>query len=259
MFFYFSKIVTFFIDPLFLFFVITLISILFSRLRYKIRFGFLILIGLIYLLSTQIVSNQLMGYLENAVNPSPLQGHYDTVVVLSGMAHPEQGGEGGEGGIEFGGAVDRILKGMEMIRDGRANYMILSGGDGSLTQKNPSESVLLKTFAIKMGIPGDRIIVEPGSKNTAENASETAQIIKQYQWGNILLITSAFHMYRANGAFRNAGVEADLLPVDYNAGSSISDFRSFLPSSAALAKSSRVFHEILGIVAYGITGKAKYF
>jgi len=84
------------------------------------------------------------------------------------------------------------------------------------------------------------------------------EIVNNEKIKKIVLITSAFHMFRANGCFRSVGLEPHLFPVDYNANLEIADFRYFLPSSSALMESNRFIHESLGIIIYALTGRAKY-
>ena len=62
------------------------------------------------------------------------------------------------------------------------------------------ESEWTYNFLLNMGIDSNRIIIEPYSRNTMENASYTAKIIKNNQEKS-LLITSAIHMRRAKMCF----------------------------------------------------------
>ena len=160
--------------------------------------------------------------------------------------------------LEFNDSVDRILKGIDLKKNNRVKYLIISGGEGSLIQKGRSEAMLLERFAESMGILKDDILLDTSSKNTYENALNTLNILDEKRIKKTVLITSAFHMFRADGCFRKVGIEAHLLPVDYNSSLEIPDFRYFLPSSDALTESNRFIHESIGIIIYGITGKAKY-
>ena len=59
-----------------------------------------------------------------------------------------------------------------------------------------------------------RVILETSSRNTFENAVDSAQIIKPKADERWLLITSAAHMPRAVGCFRRAGFSIVAYPVD---------------------------------------------
>ncbi|MBU2514773.1 YdcF family protein [bacterium] len=252
MFFIISKVLTVFTDPLVYILLLAFIGVL----KFKKRIFSFALFLIFYLISTPVVSQRLLFSLEHLKSPSLVEKQYDAVVVLSGMLNLNMSSSNT---IEFEGAVDRVLSGIGIMRSKTANYLILSGGDGSLIQKGRSEASLLADFSEKMGVTKDRILVDQDSRNTFENAVNTKKIIDEHQFKKILLITSAFHMFRAQGCFNRVGIKVDLLPVDFGANLTISDFRYFLPSSDALSSSNRFIHEAIGIIAYGLSGKARYF
>ena len=67
----------------------------------------------------------------------------------------------------------------------------------------------------KLGVARDRVIVERASRNTAENAAFTKQLVMPKAGERWLLVTSAMHMPRAVGVFQKAGFAVDAYPVDY--------------------------------------------
>lgn len=257
MFFYLSKISTFIIDPVFLLLFFTVLSWIFSRKRFRQKLKSLFIILVFYALSTEIVANGLFSILEKAVPPSRLQPPYDSVIVLSGMTRST--GHPILSNIEFTDATDRILIGIKLVKENKADYLIITGGDGSLTQRNDPEAIALKKFAIEWGIDGDKIIVDAASRNTAENAINSVQIIRKKGFQKNLMVTSAFHMVRAKGCFKKAGLAVDVLPVDFRVARDALDFRAYLPSAPALKLSGEFIHETIGIFVYGLSGKASYF
>jgi uncharacterized SAM-binding protein YcdF (DUF218 family) len=60
-----------------------------------------------------------------------------------------------------------------------------------------------------------RVILETSSRNTFENAVDSAQIVKPQAGESWLLVTSAAHMPRAVGCFRRAGFSIVAYPVDF--------------------------------------------
>ncbi len=161
--------------------------------------------------------------------------------------------------VEFGSAVDRILTGIELVKNGTADFLLISGGDGALFDRGKSESEMLEAFAIRWGIPEQQILIDRNSRNTFENAVESRKIIQQHNFKKLLLVTSAFHMFRSSGCFKQQDLEVDVLPVDYYATAQISDdFRNYLPSTQALGRMNAAVHEIIGITAYSITGKSTH-
>ncbi len=252
MFFNLSKIATFLIDPIFVVLIFCFLGLIKIK-NHKLIALFVFVI--IYLISTPFISNKALHFLEHLEKPSKLANHYNAVVVLSGMLNLNVDTSKD---IEFGGSVDRILAGIDLVRNGKADYLIISGGDGSLISRGLSEARLLKKFAIKWGINSQKIIIDADSRNTYENALESAKLVKKHDFDKLLLITSAFHMYRAHGCFRRAGLDVDVLPVDYEAITNAPDFRYFLPSSGALSGTNQTIHELIGILVYGMSGKADY-
>jgi len=255
MFFHVSKIITFLIDPLFAILVLLFVFIIRGTRRWKSRLIFLMIFAALYLGTTGLVANRLMFSLEHLVPPSAAGPKYDAVIVLSGMTGIQKQDTRQ---IEFSGAVDRILIGMQLLRENRAERMIISGGDGSLTQRQRPEAELLRDFAIQWGIEPMRIFIDTTSRNTYENAVRTADMAKGLKLGRSLLITSAFHMFRAWGCFQKAGLSVDGLPVDVLAEVEFTDVRKRLPASGSLEKTNQVIHEVVGIFVYRLTGRADY-
>jgi len=103
-----------------------------------------------------------------------------------------------------------------------------------------------------------QILIDDASRNTYENAVMTAKLLENRKMKKLLLVTSAFHMFRARGCFKKVGLDVDIYPVDYMAGNMENDFRSFLPASVSLAKANLVIHELIGIFIYSITARADY-
>lgn len=255
MFFYLSKIVTFLIDPLFIILLLLAVFLVRGTRRIRTRLIFLSLYFVLYLVSTGFVANALLVKLERLVPPSPPVARYDAVIVLSGMTGIQNHNDDR---IEFSGAVDRILAGIRMIREGRSDRLIISGGDGSLKQINRPEAEMLRSFAIRWGLDPKQILIDSESRNTYENAVRTAELLSEHPADRLLLITSAFHMFRSRGCFRQAGLAVDVYPVDFMGEEKVADFRGFLPSSISLARTNRVVHELVGIVVYWLSGRADY-
>lgn len=251
MFFYISKAIVFLTDPLFVFFLFCF----FFLFRLKRRLFPMLVFLIFYFLSTSFVSQRLMFALENLKQPTIQEKQYDAVVVLSGMLRLTLSSSEK---IEFNDAVDRILAGIDIVQSNKAKYLVLSGGDGSMFQTGRSESNLLADFSKTLGVSQGKILVDHNSKNTFENAVNTKKIITDRQFKDVLLITSAFHMFRSQGCFNRQGMLVDVFPVDYRATLKVSDYRDFLPSAGALSQSRRFIHETIGIIAYGLTGKARY-
>lgn len=103
----------------------------------------------------------------------------------------------------------------------------------------------MRRLLLDLGVPAEAILLEESSRNTRQNASESAALLKARGIRRILLVTSATHMDRALGHFREAGLEVTPAPADFqNMG--IVDARRWLPNADALAQSARSLKEWVG-------------
>lgn len=132
--------------------------------------------------------------------------------------------------------------------------VIFSGG---ITEPNGlSQADVAGDYLASLGIPRARLILERKSRNTAENASETYAMLKpNVRQGRWLLITSAFHMPRAVGAFRAAGLEVIPYPVAYQT-TGVGVGAWVFDVAENLRLSDLAVHEWIGLAAYYWAGKS---
>ncbi|OGG96877.1 MAG: hypothetical protein A2527_00440 [Candidatus Lambdaproteobacteria bacterium RIFOXYD2_FULL_50_16] len=247
MFFWWSKVLRIFLDPLF--WALILLP-WFWRGRKVWLLGWLAF----WALSTPLCAELLLGHLEQLTPPEPLRKGPGYLVVLTGMLDLENSGEG----PEFGAAADRILKASQWVQAGYGDHLLVVGGDGSLNPTGRSEAQILGDWLLEQGFPPDQLTLLPYSKNTWENALEVAQLTGSLGDTKLGLVTSAFHMYRARGAFLKAGLKTSAHPVDYRAHPNQQGFWAIWPKSAALAQTVWVFEEYVGILVYRLSGRADY-
>ena len=98
------------------------------------------------------------------------------------------------------------------------------------------------------------IIIENTSRNTKENAFNSAEILKkQFPNGDFLLITSATHMKRAQLCFDIANLKTTAFPTDCT--TSYTNFGIeylLLPRVSALEVWENLIHEWIGYLVYKI-------
>ena len=95
----------------------------------------------------------------------------------------------------------------------------------------------------------------PPVLNTAEEAVAIRRL-QPLRQSRVLLVTSAFHMRRAQRLFERQGMQVLPFPVDFQArgrwvGPVWRDPTQWLPSARALDDSSRAMREQLGRLVYG--------
>ena len=208
--------------------------------------------AVLVLFSLSATADRLMRFAESSAPRTFRPGaRYDAVIVLGGVLEQRPSTLGGEG-PEMTSAADRITRALELLRTGQARNVLISGGAMHPQPGEPVEAEELSALLQAWGVPAEQIAVEPRSRNTRENAVESARIVAERGWREVLLVTSAAHMPRALGCFRRAGLSPDALPVDYRSGDGGGE--RWLPRAMALQKSTEAIRELAGRVVYRVAG-----
>jgi uncharacterized SAM-binding protein YcdF (DUF218 family) len=250
-----SKVLDLLVAPLTWAVVLSLLALLWQERRPG-RARLLLSVGVLQLLvfSLEPVSAGLYRRLESGARDTYQPGPpYDVVVVLGGIIDPVAMRRSGQ--VELTDAADRITQAAVLLRTGRARMALLSGGVVFPQPGDPpSEAVVLAGWLRDQGIPADRLVLEEKSRNTRENAIESAAIIAAHGWKRVLLITSAWHAPRALGCFRAVGLSPDLLAVDHRSGNA--GVFPWLPRASCLSASTDALREMFGGVVYRLMGYA---
>jgi uncharacterized SAM-binding protein YcdF (DUF218 family) len=130
----------------------------------------------------------------------------------------------------------------------------LSGGGGLMSGATESEAETTRRFLVGMGIDESRLVLEGESRNTAENAAFTKDLLGGGD-GAIVLVTSAFHMPRSVGLFRKAGVEVVPWPTDYRSTGQQGFGLDFANPNQNLDVATVAIREWIGLFAYELTGE----
>ena len=201
--------------------------------------------------SSEPVANRILRYAESsAVRTERPDVTYDAVIVLGGSLDPGSTRRTGE--LQLNGAAERFLRGFEVVRSGHARNIVFSSGIVAPVPGDRPEAEWEAHKLVEWGVPPDRVVAETQSRNTRENAVETARIVRERGWRRLLLVTSAAHMARALGCFARVGLAPDALPVDYRGGDGRGE--AWFPRAAALVNSTDAIHELVGRVVYAIVG-----
>ena len=135
-----------------------------------------------------------------------------------------------------------------------AQKLVFTGGKNPWEKAKKTEGEVLKEYAISNGIPSEKIYVTKDVKNTAEEAVAVKELINPSK--RIILVTSAYHMYRAKRLFEKQGFIVIPYKVDYKtAGKSGITVMDFLPSGGNLELTETGIREIIGRIYYIIKGK----
>jgi uncharacterized SAM-binding protein YcdF (DUF218 family) len=181
-------------------------------------------------------------------------GTPDGVIVLGGAIDSESSAARHD--IELDGSAERILAMLSLARRYPAARIVYSGGSGNLLLASVAEAPFAGQLLQEFGVSRDHIILEQRSRSTAENASFVRAILVPKPAERWLLVTSAFHMPRAIGAFRKAGFNVEAYPVDWRTRGWADADLPFDQLSRGLARTDVAIHEWGGLVAYWLAGKS---
>ena len=200
--------------------------------------------------SMPIVSGKMIAYLESDYElnqPSEIDTA-NAIVVLSGMVKTIKTKDGLD--YEWGGAVDRFFTGINLFNLDKAPTLIFTGGKLPWSIGVP-EGEFLREEAIKLGIPKKDILLTENVENTDQEAKA---IKKLFSIDNpkIILVTSAFHMPRAQLVFEAAGINVIPFPVDFKTGTGKLTFMSFIPSAGSFASTNFFVREMIGRTYYNL-------
>jgi len=242
---YFHKILPLLFSPLFFIISLVIFGLIIGSKKISLT-GVIILV----ILSMPIVSDKLIAYLESdyeLIKPSKVESA-DAVVVLSGMVKTIQTKNGLD--YEWGEAADRIFAGIDLFKSNKAPVLILTGGKLPWSIGVP-EGEYLRDVAIDLGVPKKDILITENVENTDQEAKAIKKILLLDN-PKVILVTSAFHMPRAQLVFEAAGINVIPFPVDFIIGAEKLTFMSFIPSAGSFASTSFFVREMIGRTYYSL-------
>lgn len=207
----------------------------------------------LYLLALPSVSNGLNNSLQTvqALTPSQVkaysgQDRQDVAIVVLSGGRISLAPEYGDIDTVSAKTLQRIQYAAWLYR--KTNIPILLTG-GSAFGEATAEAVLMnQTMLSAFNIAPKWIEFE--SKNTAENAQFSAQILRQNKISEILLVTHANHMQRARLEFEKTGLTVIPAPTVFNL--SRPSWYDYFPNAKALYASKMALHEKVGRLWYGL-------
>lgn len=249
---YLHKILPIFILPVGITLLLVLAGLLLHR-RWIVWIG----ISVLWLCSTSLVSDFTVRSVEGWTDRSQAIDavRADAIVVLSGgrIVAP------GPAAVSEWADADRFYAGVELFHAGKGPVLIFTGGWAPWEPNAKPEGEILIDYAKALGVPATRLFTTGPVVNTAQEASAVAVLLDKLKIARedrdakfrILLVTSAFHMKRAQLLFERAGLHAIPFPVDFqvSAGRTLSTF-DFLPDARALSQTERACREIYGRIFY---------
>ncbi len=196
----------------------------------------------------------LIAPLENRFPRADLSGGDITGMIVLGGAEDGRAGPTRElAGLNE--AAERFTEAVALARRLPGARVVFSGGSAAVFADEPPEAETAARLFAALGIAKDRITLESASRDTYENAMFTARLIKPAAGQRWLLVTSAWHMPRAMGCFRQAGVAVEAWPVDYRTAPHFQPLRFHTALTEGWRRIDFIAREYVGLVAYYLSGR----
>jgi uncharacterized SAM-binding protein YcdF (DUF218 family) len=175
----------------------------------------LLALVVIYVSSVPFTSELLTRRLECGYAPTVVTeaGPADAVIVLGGILGPSTP-PGAVG--NWSESVERYEAGVALVQAGRVQHLVFTGAQREWRGRPSTEGAELARFATARGVPPERIVVTRLIDNTAGEATAVAELLRANGWKRVILVTSAWHMPRAEMLFRKAGVDCIPFAVDFH-------------------------------------------
>ncbi|MFC0407644.1 YdcF family protein [Roseomonas elaeocarpi] len=224
--------------------------------RYSSRTGrALLLVGLggLVLCFVLPVGQWIALPLERRFPPLDPPPRVDGVVVLGGAVETTLTADWGLPALND--AAERMTEAVRLARLYPQARIVFTGGSSMPALSRISESEVARRLWAELGLEGPRVLFEPHSRNTWENALFTREMVHPQPGERWVLVTSAQHMPRSVGIFRQLGWEVLPDPVGFKAGLHPVTWWSSGTLGQRLQDLDLALHEWSGLVAYRLMGR----
>ncbi len=233
-----------FIDPVALFwFLLVLLGLVFLFKRRRLcGLVLLTLCAAWWFLEVTALPGRLLAGLERPYLGTGHPPAADAIIVLGGGAAASSNDFAG---LDFGVAADRVLTGMELGRR-RLGKVLVLGGSATREPEIAPEPRLMRRWIESWDVSRLPVMDLGPCRNTSDEAKRAAELARENGWKQVLLVTSAWHLKRAEGAFRRAGL--DVIPVgcDFMGTASLGRRSGWIPQTRSLVMLQTWLHEVVG-------------
>ena len=256
MFFVLSKLFWLMAQPLSIVFLLILVAVL-AIFWGKRRLAVVALVLGLIVHGTVSFTN--LGYLilqpleDRFAAPATLPTAVDAIIMLGGatLERPSAARQI----AELNEAGDRLTTTLWLARTYPEAKIVISGGSGALTDEGEAEATTAERFFLAFGIARDRLVLEGESRNTEENVAFTKALLGEGGGGQIVLVTSAYHMPRSVGIFEKASLSVIPWPTDYRTPGPQGFGFDIANPVQNLNVSTIAIKEWVGLLVYHWTGK----
>lgn len=200
-----------------------------------------------YVFSTPVFSRNLAAIIEtyNPVDISEVDKEKTSAIVVLGCNRHSNAPEFSGNDTVSACTLVRIRY-AAFLQKATGFPIIVSGG--SVYQESVSEAELMREVLMRE-LNTEVFLMERNSRNTIENAKEVAKLIVKNKIEQVLLVTHASHMLRAEYSFNHSGINIIPAPTHFY---SVNDSKPFyfklLPNIQAFYISNVSLYEMLGYI-----------
>ena len=259
MFFVISKVFWALAQPISLTFLLLLLGWLLTLLRRR-RFGLTIgALGLLVFFASAFTT---LGFLllapleDRFTRPAVPPASVDTIIMLGGATSGRVSAQ--RQVAELTEAGDRLTETLWLAMRYPDAQIVLSGGSGLLITDGEPEAETAARFFEAHGIDRARLVLESASRNTDENAELTKAMLGD-EAGTVVLVTSAFHMPRSVGLFRQVGIDVIAWPTDYRTAGDEGLNIALVNPVLNIDTTGVALKEWIGLAVYSWTGRTEEF
>ena len=150
---------------------------------------------------------------------------------------------------------DRYVEAVRLALAHPTLPVLVSGGVGPIEGAGESDAASTARLFDAFDVTGPRIRYESTSRNTSENAINSAATLRPEKGHRFILVTSAFHMPRAVALFEAAGFSIVPWPVDFHTTGDESFSIAPVDASGGINLATIATREWIGLLAYWLTGR----
>jgi uncharacterized SAM-binding protein YcdF (DUF218 family) len=150
-------------------------------------------------------------------------------------------------------AAERLIEGLALAYRYPEARLVFSGGSGALLPDDTVERLVNEQFLALLPVDRQRVVQEDRSRNTWENALFSKELVAPVPGETWLLVTSAAHMPRSVGIFREVGWPVVPWPADYRTSGGERFLR--IEVGQRLLELDEATREWLGLLAYYLMGR----
>jgi uncharacterized SAM-binding protein YcdF (DUF218 family) len=204
--------------------------------------------------STHIVDLLITSWEEPYARSNPVELPSGEAVIMLGGTHRVSAHD--VFGFDAGEGWDRALTAVEIMRQGKAKALVLGGGNLKSMGNPTALAPLLGAWITAWGLSNAPIHYLLDANDTHQEALCAKELAEKHGWKQLVLVTSALHMRRAEALFKKAGLQVIPVACDFQC-AGVAEFHRMLPPVPDLnqfRKWNLFLHEWLGWWVYRAKG-----